>query len=268
MLGGTSSSKACGPEGNAREEELRKGALGRVKSLSVYPYSSHLGPMAHIPPAPLPPPPSSSPELNSSPSTSLLTSLDAAAADRVDIVPADPIVDNECAVCLLPITASTLARLAACPHVFHNFCIRQWHDTRHRNGQVPNCPSCRKCGPLTAAWPSFDFYRSFVFGPSGLVTLLPHIIVIRTHYLCSSNTKQIIRFVDIQRFQHKRNYVYLYDHSDELIISFRPSPFPQFLQLFIQNIKQHNPHITLTSLLQSNDARASIGPRGRASMLA
>ena len=111
------SSKACGPEGNAREEELRKGALGRVKSLSVYHYSSRLGPMAHIPPAPLPPPPSSSPELNSSPSTSLLTSLDAAAADRVDIVPADPIVDNECAVCLLPITASTLARLAACPHL-------------------------------------------------------------------------------------------------------------------------------------------------------
>lgn len=216
--------------------------------------------MAQIPRASLIP-------LNSSPSTPLLTSSNADGADRVDIVPADPVVENECAVCLLPITASTLARLAACPHVFHESCIRLWHQTRCKNGQVPNCPSCRKCGPLTEAWPSFDFYRSFFFGSSGLVTLLPHILVVRTYYLCSSNTKQIIRLVDIQRFQHKRNYIYLYDHSDELIISFRPSQFSRFLQLFIQNIKQHNPHTTLASLLQSNGAGATTAPHGRASML-
>lgn len=226
--------------------------------------------MAQIPPVPLlplPAPTPGAPELNSSPSTPLLTSSDADGASRVDIAPADPVVEAECAVCLLPITASTLARLAACPHVFHNACIKEWHRTRFRNGQAPNCPNCRKCGPLTAAWPSFDFYRSFVFGPSGLVTLLPHIIVVRTHYLCSSNTKQIIRLVDIQRFQHKRNYIYLYDRSDELIISFHPSQFSRFLQLFIQNIKQHNPHITLTPLLQSNDAGATAAAHGRASML-
>lgn len=184
-------------------------------------------------------------ELNS---TSLSSPLTSSEINRVNIALIDPVMKDECAICLMPITASTLARLAACPHIFHNSCIKTWHETRFNHGQVPNCPSCRKCGPSTPAWPSFDFYRSFVFGPSGTITLLPHIIVIRTNFVWSSNTKQIIRIVDIQRFKKKRNYIYLYDHNDELIISFRPSHFPQFIQLFIQNIKQNNPHITLLPL--------------------
>lgn len=187
--------------------------------------------------------------INSASSTPLLASPNTNSADSIgttkhsDNAPADPVLENECAVCLLPITVSTLARLTACPHVFHNECIRAWHNTRWKNGRTPNCPSCRVCGPLAPAWPSFEFYRSLIFGPSGILTLLPHIIVIRTQYTFSSNTKQIIRFVDIKRFLRKRNYIYLYDHSDELIYSFRPYQLSRFLQELIQNIKQYNPHI-------------------------
>jgi len=183
--------------------------------------------------------------------------------ERVDVAPADFIVNNECPVCLLPITASTLARLAACPHVFHDDCIHVWHNTRLKNGLAPNCPSCRKFGPLTPAWPSFDFYRSFVFGPSGILTVLPHLLIIRTHYAFSPNTKQIIRFVDIKRLVRKRNYIYLYDHSDQLIFSFRPYQLLRFLQELVQNIKQHNTHIN--NLLQ-NEGSASSSISNRASM--
>ena len=205
--------------------------------------------MAHLPIAP-PPPPSDDPSLTQSESLNSSSALLTSSIAVSDTQPADPVVVDECAVCLLPITVSTLARLGACPHVFHKSCIDLWHKTRWKNGQTPNCPSCRKCGPLTPAWPLFDFYRSCVFGPSGTVTILPHLLLFRTRHWFSANTKLLVRFIDIRRFVVNRNYVYLFDHSDELIITFRPHQLARFLQILIQHIKKHNPHIT--PLLHSN----------------
>jgi len=115
------------------------------------------------------------------------------------------------------------------------------------------------------AWPTFGFYRSSLFGPTGSITIMPHILVVRTMYMCSSNTKHLIRFVDIKQLKKKRNnYVYLYDHSNELILSFRPQQMTPFLKCLTQYVKQYNPHLSVSI---NKHRKTDISDTNRMSML-
>jgi hypothetical protein len=67
-------------------------------------------------------------------------------AKKANLLPPEPEVPTECAVCYNEMTRETMTK-TACGHYFHTNCFATWRESRMASFQAVTCPMCRHTRP-------------------------------------------------------------------------------------------------------------------------